>query len=71
MSIQNVTDLEREMYMKWYDAYQLMLPIDIKTAKILYLKTSMDECMRRLAKRSRDGSQRSLHGVSDQTAACA
>jgi hypothetical protein len=49
-----VDPMEMAMYADWCDAYMLMLPVDLTRATVLYLKTSLDRCMARLAGRERE-----------------
>lgn len=50
-----VDPVEMEMYQAWCQAWELMLPIDLARAKVVYLKTSLSACMARLASRHREG----------------
>jgi deoxyadenosine/deoxycytidine kinase len=45
--------VEMGMYKTWCATYAQLLPFDLASAKVLYLKTSLDVCMRRLAGRER------------------
>jgi deoxyadenosine/deoxycytidine kinase len=49
-----VDPVEMQMYATWCDAFLLMLPIDLPSAKVLYLQTSLKQCMERLASRARE-----------------
>lgn len=51
--IQDSTECEKEMYNSWYESWQCMLPFDIKDARIIYLRTSLDQCMKRMLSRNR------------------
>lgn len=48
-----VTDLEWAMYQTWADTWEGMMPFS--PTAFFYLKPSLDECMRRLKSRARDG----------------
>lgn len=58
-----VDPVEMAMYYTWCKAYDLMLPIDLHKARVLYLKTSLNLCMTRLAARQR-GEEISAEGPS-------
>jgi deoxyadenosine/deoxycytidine kinase len=47
--------VEMDMYPVWCTAWDLLLPINLARAQVLYLKTGLDKCMTRLAQRSRTG----------------
>jgi deoxyadenosine/deoxycytidine kinase len=44
-----------QMYGTWCGAWRRMLPIDLGAARVLYLKTSLENCMLRVAGRGRTG----------------
>lgn len=48
-----VDPVETLMYDTWCDAYRGMLPIDLSRAVVIYLRTSLGQCMARLVARSR------------------
>jgi deoxyadenosine/deoxycytidine kinase len=50
-----VSPTELRMYETWCGAWRLMLPIDLSSARVLYLKPSLSTCMTRVAQRHRDG----------------
>lgn len=50
-----VDPAEMTMYGQWCDMYRRLLPIDLASARVLYLRTSLDSCMARLAQRGREG----------------
>jgi deoxyadenosine/deoxycytidine kinase len=50
-----VDPVEMEMYTTWCNAFDLLLPIDLHKARVLYLRTSLGLCMTRLSSRNRDG----------------
>lgn len=47
--------IERHMYSIWRDAWLPLVPFDLSSAVALYLRTSLDVCMSRLAIRDRVG----------------
>lgn len=49
----DLSPVERRMYDVWRDGWARLLPFDLASATALYLRTSMDESMRRLAARGR------------------
>jgi deoxyadenosine/deoxycytidine kinase len=51
--LQDSTECEKKMYDSWYGMWQPLLPFDLKDAKVIYLHTSLDQCMKRVAKRAR------------------
>jgi deoxyadenosine/deoxycytidine kinase len=51
--IQDSTECEKEMYNSWYEVWQCMLPFNIQDARIIYLRTSLDQCMKRMISRNR------------------
>jgi deoxyadenosine/deoxycytidine kinase len=55
MQRQDADPVEMKMYEEWCALYARLLPIDLSRAKVLYLKTSLSCCMRRLAARGREG----------------
>jgi deoxyadenosine/deoxycytidine kinase len=60
MAIQgdSITPLEMELYRTWCDSYNMVLPVDLSRATVLYLKPGLDHCMARLKKRDREGEVR-------------
>ena len=50
-----VSDVEIEMYEQWRRNFIPLLPLDLAQATVLYLKPSLDTCMRRLHLRNRNG----------------
>jgi deoxyadenosine/deoxycytidine kinase len=50
-----VSPVEMQMYKVWRDCWRRALPIDLAAARVLYLKTSLGQCMARVAQRSRAG----------------
>jgi deoxyadenosine/deoxycytidine kinase len=50
-----VDPVEMKMYYTWCKAFDLILPIDLSKVRVLYLRTSLDVCMSRLAGRKREG----------------
>lgn len=50
-----VDPVEVKLYHTWCDAWDLMLPVALARAQVLYLKTSLESCMNRLARRHRPG----------------
>lgn len=50
-----VDPVEMAMYAAWCDAFRRALPLDLAAARVLYLRTSLDRCMSRLARRGREG----------------
>jgi deoxyadenosine/deoxycytidine kinase len=50
-----VDPVEMAMYYTWCKTYDLLLPIDLKSARVLYLRTSLHVCMSRLSNRNRAG----------------
>lgn len=50
-----VDPVEMRMYTTWCAAFNLMLPIDLSKAKVLYLRTDLSQCMSRLSSRAREG----------------
>ncbi len=57
MALQGETldPVEMAMYVDWGRTYDMMLPVDLSRATVLYLKTSLGACMARLAARAREG----------------
>lgn len=51
----NLDPTEQEMYSTWCDTYDRMLPLDLSEAKVLYLKTGLEQCMSRVSSRDRQG----------------
>lgn len=47
--------IEMKLYHSWCDTFAPLLPLDLSGAAIVYLRTSMDECMARLKGRERRG----------------
>lgn len=45
--------MEREMYLTWCSAFSLMLPLDLRSAQVVYLRPSIAACMERIAERRR------------------
>jgi len=50
-----ITPSENAMYDVWCRAYENVLPINLSTAKVLYLRTSLGVSMERLRLRAREG----------------
>jgi thymidylate kinase len=44
---------QKNMYTSWCDTWQEKIPLDLSTAKVLYLRPSIEECMSRLINRGR------------------
>lgn len=58
-----VDPVEMAMYYTWCSSFRRALPLDLAKARVLYLKTSLENCMDRLARRCRAGE------VADKTTA--
>jgi deoxyadenosine/deoxycytidine kinase len=50
-----IDPIETRMYRTWCAAYELILPIDLAKARVLYLKPTLARCMARLSRRGREG----------------
>jgi hypothetical protein len=55
MCLQAVEPLERAMYSTWCEAWRGMSTVDYSQATALYLRTSPEVCMARVASRAREG----------------
>lgn len=67
MHLQRLSDVEREMYATWCHVHDMILPFGLEDVTVLYLKTSLPECMRRVRLRHREGEvieQESPHDAS-------
>jgi len=53
----SVDPVEMTMYGYWCDAWRQFCPIDFSQLQIIYLKTSLSVCMKRVAKRARPGEE--------------
>jgi len=68
MALQEVAPLERAMYDTWCMSWLSMSAIDYSKATALYLRTSADVCMERVAKRAREGEIVSESTAKDESA---
>lgn len=51
--LQNVDNVDKKMYDSFAECLEKMIPFDIKTTKIIYLKPDIDLCMQRISERNR------------------
>ena len=63
MDAQDVSPVERAMYDTWCNAHDRMLPIDLRRATGVYLQTSLETCMARVARRARGGDAATDRGL--------
>jgi deoxyadenosine/deoxycytidine kinase len=63
-----VSDTEMDMYESWRRTFEPLIPLDLATAHVYYLKPSLAVCQRRLAARNRDGELPGAELASSKTA---